>query len=106
MSQTTAQLDWTEPICEEKNGVITGYEYEVEAMDDWVRNKQKSGSQPNAQLELTGLVPYTRYRFRVRAVNSKGSGPMSEFIEFRTKSGRKLEQRLYTVHAFTCILCF
>ncbi len=89
VSQTTAVMDWNGPTCVERNGEIRNYEYEYEALDHWVPDKVKSGSSPQSRVELSNLVPYTRYGFRVRAVNSKGSGPYSEFVPLTTKPGRK-----------------
>ncbi len=91
VSQTTAVVDWIGPTCVERNGEIRNYEYEYEALDPFGSpwEQVKRGSSPQTQVELSNLVPDWLYRFRVRAVNSKGSGPYSEFVPLRTKPRRK-----------------
>lgn len=85
--KTGATLTWDEPSCEHRNGEIKRYEYELEGVDAWVRGDTKRASVTTERVELAELSPYTRYRFRIRALNAKGTGPYSEFVEFTTKPG-------------------
>lgn len=51
-------------------------------MDDWDENI--SGQSTTQRVSFDNLIPYTNYRVRVRAQNSVGEGPWSEWISFRT----------------------
>uniref|UniRef100_A0A914W0E7 Fibronectin type-III domain-containing protein n=1 Tax=Plectus sambesii TaxID=2011161 RepID=A0A914W0E7_9BILA len=87
VSHARADFDWKQPQCELRNGKITGYEYEVEALDDWAsKNAPIKGRSTVERLSLENLTPFTRYRIHVKAVNSKGAGPFSEWVEFQTSS--------------------
>lgn len=87
VSHSRADLDWKQPECELRNGKITGYEYEVEALDEWAsKNPLTKGRSTVERVSLENLVPFTRYRIHVKAANSKGAGPFSEWLEFQTSS--------------------
>lgn len=87
VSHSRADLTWREPQCELRNGKITGYEYEVEALDDWAaKNAPIRGRSTVERVSLDNLIPFTRYRIHIKAVNSKGAGPFSEWHEFQTSS--------------------
>ncbi|VDP03059.1 unnamed protein product [Soboliphyme baturini] len=86
--KTSATFVWDEPSCEHKNGQINLYEYVVNSLDPWVRDEMKGHSSTN-RIELNDLVPFTRYALRLRALNSKGAGPLSSPVVATTKSAGK-----------------
>lgn len=70
-------LEWKPPA---DDGGMPVDHYEVEKMDEatgrWVPAGVTSG--PETQLEVTGLTPGRKYKFRVKAVNKQGkSEPLS-----------------------------
>lgn len=82
VTSTRAELLWNEIECELRHGRITGYEYEL---DDTSGESQNISEQSTARrVSLDGLIPFTEYRARVRGKNSKGEGPFSEYVAFRT----------------------
>ncbi|KJH44141.1 fibronectin type III domain protein [Dictyocaulus viviparus] len=82
VTSTRADVTWSQPNCELRNGKITGYQYELESLDPWGENS--TAHQPSERLTLNDLVPYNEYRIRVQAVNSIGEGPFSEWSRFTT----------------------
>lgn len=79
-----ADVMWTLPECELRNGKITGYHYELETLDKWGTNSSENHEQE--RLTLNELVPFTEYRVRVRANNAEGDGPFTEWVSFTTQS--------------------
>ncbi|CAJ0579194.1 unnamed protein product, partial [Mesorhabditis spiculigera] len=84
VTATRADAMWQQPECEKRHGKITDYEYELEAVDEWADNN--TGSSRSERVTFDKLTPYTEYRFRVRALNSQGAGPYSEWVSFTTQS--------------------
>ncbi|CAJ0598951.1 unnamed protein product [Cylicocyclus nassatus] len=82
VTSTRADVTWSQPDCELRNGKITGYDYELQSVDQWGENVTASNS--NERLTLNNLVPYNEYRIRVRASNAVGEGPFSEWVRFTT----------------------
>lgn len=82
VTQSKADLLWNEPECESRNGKITGYGYELHSVEPWSKNTSDVSTVQRATFD--NLVPYTNYRARVRAQNSRGYGPFSEWVPFRT----------------------
>ncbi|PIO68286.1 fibronectin type III domain protein [Teladorsagia circumcincta] len=82
VTSNRADVTWSQPDCELRNGKITGYEYELESLDPWGDNTTAQHS--TERLTLNDLIPYNEYRIRVRAQNAVGEGPYSEWVRFIT----------------------
>ena len=71
-STTTVTIRWERIRCSKRNGAITGYRIDY-------TSTFHIGSMPAAstitEISVTGLQPQTRYMFKVKAVNSRGSSP-------------------------------
>lgn len=102
LNPTTATLEWAQPECEKQNGIITEYDWELEPLDKWDTRSKIDGTSRQEYAQVKDLLPYTkcvksviflfythiyRYRARVRAENSKGTGPWSDWLEIRTRPG-------------------
>jgi len=84
---TAAVITWDEPPCDQRNGLISRYEYVLEGLDPWAQGDAQKASVAVERVELAKLTPFTRYSFKVRGLNGKGGGPFSEPIEILTKPG-------------------
>lgn len=82
VTQTKGDLLWNEPECEMRHGKIIGYDYVLQSLDIWAENESDYTTLQKVYFDK--LVPYTRYRVRVRAKNSVGHGPFSDWISFQT----------------------
>ena len=82
VDRRSANVVWEKPDCELRNGPITGYSGELKALDDWGNDEEAFGAAESALYE--NLIPFTRYKVRVRASNSVGDGPFSDWIHFTT----------------------
>jgi hypothetical protein len=72
--------------CEKKNGPDLHYEYFLIGQD--VSNQTKQFQEPG-RLEFKDLEPYTEYAFMYRYVNTVGSSPISEPVNFTTLEDRE-----------------
>uniref|UniRef100_A0A915B8J5 Fibronectin type-III domain-containing protein n=1 Tax=Parascaris univalens TaxID=6257 RepID=A0A915B8J5_PARUN len=82
VTQTRADLLWNEPDCELRNGKITEYDYQLDSLDEWDENRTDHSI--GRRVLFDRLIPFTRYRARVRANNVKGEGPYSDWTTFQT----------------------
>ena len=82
VTSNRAELLWNEIECELRHGRILGYDYEVDDLSGEGRNLSQQST--GHRVSLDDLTPYTEYRARVRGRNSKGEGPFSEYVTFRT----------------------
>lgn len=82
VTQTRADLLWNEPDCELRNGKITEYDYQLDSLDEWDENRTDHST--GRRVLFDRLIPFTRYRARVRANNVKGEGPYSDWTTFQT----------------------
>jgi uncharacterized delta-60 repeat protein len=79
---TTVALSWSQPV---SNGSpVTDYvvEFAVDVLGPWT--VFVDGVTAHTAAVVTGLSPETTYWFRVSAVNSAGSGPVSDSVEATT----------------------
>ncbi|CAI4231782.1 unnamed protein product [Auanema sp. JU1783] len=83
VTSNRADVMWSQPDCEQRNGKITDYYYELESFDSWAQNT--SDHHVQERLTLNDLIPYTEYRVRVRAINAVGDGPFTEWVTFNTQ---------------------
>uniref|UniRef100_A0A914HBE2 Fibronectin type-III domain-containing protein n=1 Tax=Globodera rostochiensis TaxID=31243 RepID=A0A914HBE2_GLORO len=82
VTATRAELLWNEIDCELRHGRITGYDFELDNLGGDGQNITRQSS--THRVSLDGLTPWTEYRARVRGKNSRGEGPFSEYVQFRT----------------------
>lgn len=73
------------------NGQIIGYKVSYADANEIteVNTKTIFGSE-RCEVRITNLKPYTTYRVEVRAFNSVGPGPESDFIRITTNEGGKI----------------
>ena len=99
----SAPLQWSLPPKEGRNGIITQYILEL-----WVyvtkdrefrsiRNITVPNDRPpNITYLVTGLTPYTRYAWKVAAVNDAGVGVLTSSIDFKTlEDGEEMSLHYY-----------
>ena len=80
-SATTASLRWSFLRCHDING--PELEYIIVYTSSYGEENVTVAGDQRSHL-VTGLKPYTTYSFRCRAVNSIGSGPLSNVVSRRT----------------------
>ena len=73
-TNTSVTLSWNKPLCEERNGNITGYEYSLLVkktssllVDDMMTSK--------TTLTFDNLTPISEYVFIISAKTKVGNGP-------------------------------
>ena len=81
ISSETVQLQWSPPVLEEQNGVITGYSVTVTRRDTGSQSQLLSTS---TNITITMLDPFTSYVVTVSAATSVGYGPQSTQLSFTT----------------------
>ncbi|XP_077331835.1 receptor-type tyrosine-protein phosphatase S isoform X18 [Lithobates pipiens] len=84
ISSVTIQLNWLPPVLAEKNGDITKYTvaYWVAEIPEKVLELDLPSSQSSCL--LSNLKPNTVYEVKIRAHTSKGPGPYSPSVQYRT----------------------
>ena len=86
----SAPLQWSLPPKKGRNGIITQYIVElwVYVTEDGefrsIRNITVPNNSPNITYLVTDLTPYTKYAWKVAAVNDAGVGVLSSSDVFRT----------------------
>ena len=85
ITKTTIILSWKEPIPTDVS--IVGYELEYRENDkDFKKVANELVHSEDLPYEVTGLNAYTRYGFRVAAVNSAGTGLFTDVVtQFTSK---------------------
>ena len=84
-TKTRIALSWKEPIPADVS--IVGYELEYRKNDEDFKKASKKLVHPeDLPYKVTGLNAYTRYEFRVAAVNSVGTGSFTDVVtQFTSK---------------------
>lgn len=83
-SATSIELKWQPPVLAERNGLITEYILLYRDINSPNNPIEISVASPETTLKLTNLKPDTTYDIKVRAHTSKGPGPYSPSVQFRT----------------------
>ena len=98
ITTTTIKLSWEEPDVS-----IVGYKLEYGKYDKGFKKvTEESLSPEDLSYEVTGLNAYTRYGFRVAAINSAGAGPFTDVVtQFTSKYHNNLSA--VATYIYICI---
>ena len=80
VTESEVTLSWKGPIPPDSS--ISEYEVQYRKSGE---DHSKTRHSSTCQCEVTGLIPATRYEFRVAPINSAGCGPFTEFVSQSTK---------------------
>lgn len=83
-TSTSVQLSWQPPVLAERNGLITKYTLLYRDINIPLLPMEQLIVPADTTLTLSGLKPDTTYDVKVRAHTSKGPGPYSPSVQFRT----------------------
>ncbi|NXY29015.1 PTPRD phosphatase, partial [Pomatorhinus ruficollis] len=83
-TSTSVQLTWQMPLLAERNGIITKYTILYRDINVAYQPVELSVVPADTTMTLSGLKPDTTYDVKVRAHTSKGPGPYSPSVQFRT----------------------
>ncbi|XP_032062543.1 receptor-type tyrosine-protein phosphatase delta isoform X27 [Aythya fuligula] len=81
---TSVQLTWQMPLLAERNGIITKYTILYRDINVAYQPVELPVVPADTSMTLSGLKPDTTYDVKVRAHTSKGPGPYSPSVQFRT----------------------
>ncbi|XP_034629515.1 receptor-type tyrosine-protein phosphatase delta isoform X48 [Trachemys scripta elegans] len=83
-TSTSVQLTWQPPVLAERNGIITKYTLLYRDINVAHHPIEFPIVPADTTMTLSGLKPDTTYDVKVRAHTSKGPGPYSPSVQFRT----------------------
>ncbi|NXY20056.1 PTPRD phosphatase, partial [Atrichornis clamosus] len=83
-TSTSVQLTWQMPLLAERNGIITKYTILYRDINVAYQPVEIPVVPADTTMTLSGLKPDTTYDVKVRAHTSKGPGPYSPSVQFRT----------------------
>nr|XP_028567616.1 receptor-type tyrosine-protein phosphatase delta isoform X31 [Podarcis muralis] len=83
-TSTSVQLSWQPPVLSERNGIITKYTLQYRDINVAHHQTEMSVVPADITMTLSGLKPDTTYDVKIRAHTSKGPGPYSPSVQFRT----------------------
>ncbi|XP_010281062.1 PREDICTED: receptor-type tyrosine-protein phosphatase delta, partial [Phaethon lepturus] len=83
-TSTSVQLTWQMPLLAERNGIITKYTILYRDINVAYQPVELPVIPADTTMTLSGLKPDTTYDVKVRAHTSKGPGPYSPSVQFRT----------------------
>uniref|UniRef100_A0A663NDC0 Receptor-type tyrosine-protein phosphatase S n=1 Tax=Athene cunicularia TaxID=194338 RepID=A0A663NDC0_ATHCN len=83
-TSTSVQLTWQLPLLAERNGIITKYTILYRDINVAYQPVELPVVPADTTMTLSGLKPDTTYDVKVRAHTSKGPGPYSPSVQFRT----------------------
>lgn len=75
---------WDPPPCEQQHGPISHYQYEIFGLDDWSKLDVRIANTTATELNVDGLIPFTKYRMRVKAFTNQGGGPITSDLDVQT----------------------
>ncbi|XP_072041030.1 phosphatidylinositol phosphatase PTPRQ-like [Amphiura filiformis] len=78
------QFKWKQPLCKERNGIITNYTYLLTNS----RTADQTGTIVETSYNFTDLTPYVNYTFTVAASTIVGMGPYSDDVVGMTKEDK------------------
>ncbi|XP_060088861.1 receptor-type tyrosine-protein phosphatase S isoform X3 [Heteronotia binoei] len=85
VSSRSVQFNWLPPVMAERNGVIVKYTVAYrEAGSSGNPQEKELPPSPENSYVLNGLKPNTAYDVKIRAHTSKGPGPYSPTVQYRT----------------------
>ncbi|XP_056377636.1 receptor-type tyrosine-protein phosphatase delta isoform X22 [Hyla sarda] len=84
MSSTSVQITWQPPILAERNGFIIKYTLLYRDINNPYNPFEVPIVPADTTVTLTALKPDTFYDVKIRAHTSKGPGPFSPSVQFRT----------------------
>lgn len=97
---TTIQVTWQPVLLAERNGVITKYALQYKDINSPRSPSELFITAPESTVSLDGLRADTTYDIKMCAFTSKGPGPYSPSIQFRTQpldQGRRTKPTLPTL---------
>ncbi|XP_038066674.1 angiopoietin-1 receptor-like [Patiria miniata] len=80
-AQRSLAFSWSLPVCGNRGGVITGYDYRLSTSGAAPMTRQTTAS---LSVTIDGLTPFTYYSFQVAARTNDGTGPYSAAVASRT----------------------
>lgn len=83
-TSASVQLSWQPPVLAERNGMITKYTLLYRDINIPLLPMEQLIVPADTTLTLSGLKPDTTYDVKVRAHTSRGPGPYSPSVQFRT----------------------
>ncbi|XP_075452446.1 receptor-type tyrosine-protein phosphatase delta isoform X23 [Ascaphus truei] len=83
-SSTSVQITWQPPMLAERNGIITKYTLLYRDINIPYHPVELLIVPADLTMMLTGLKADTTYDVKIRAYTSKGPGPYSPSVQFRT----------------------
>ena len=89
VSSTSAKLMWSEPEKHLRNGEIVMYEILYHKRADPIETLDVNTTETHQLIE--GLTMNTDYIFQIKAYTSKGAGPWSQRLPFRTMGQCKFQ---------------
>ncbi|XP_077105319.1 receptor-type tyrosine-protein phosphatase delta isoform X15 [Ranitomeya variabilis] len=84
MASTSVQITWQPPILAERNGVMIKYTLLYRDINNPYNPFEVPIVPAGTTVTLTALKPDTFYDVKIRAHTSKGPGPFSPSVQFRT----------------------
>ncbi|XP_005993866.1 receptor-type tyrosine-protein phosphatase S isoform X1 [Latimeria chalumnae] len=84
VTSMSIQFGWLPPVRAERNGVITKYTVIYKEASSQSSPTEKTVWPPETSYMMTGLKSNTAYDVKVQAHTSKGPGPCSPIIQYRT----------------------
>ncbi|XP_048415532.1 receptor-type tyrosine-protein phosphatase delta-like [Stegostoma tigrinum] len=84
VTTSSVQIGWLPPALAERNGIITTYTVSCKQAGAQNNPTEVSTNSSQTSLTLNNLKPDTSYDIKIRAQTSKGPGPYSPAVQYRT----------------------